>query len=108
MTNQSKQTKFEKLEKNISIKEKFDETMKEIVNLKKLLPYKMDQDVISHVEGIFELIRNQRNDSGHPTGKNVSRDDIFINLRLFIVYCKSVYDLVSWLKENPLWEGQVK
>lgn len=108
LTNANKQRKFERLAKTISIKEKFDETMKEIDLIRPLLPGKLKEDIKSHIEGIFELIRNQRNDSGHPTGKDVSKDDLFINLRLFITFCNDVYKLIDWLNANPLWEGNVQ
>lgn len=99
--------KFEKLEKSTSLKDRFDETMKEVNKFKPLLDGKLREDIESHVNGIFELIRNQRNDSSHPTGKDVSRDDMLINLRLFIMYCKSLYKVVKWLKKNPAWEGKL-
>ena len=73
-----------------------------------ILPEKLKEDIKSHVEGIFELVRNQRNDSGHPTGKDVSKDDLFINLRLFITFCQDIYKLIEWLDANPLWEGDVQ
>jgi len=100
--------KFEKLEKSTSLKDRFDETIKEINKFKPLLDGKLREDIESHVNGIFELIRNQRNDSGHPTGKDVSRDDMLINLRLFIIFCSDLYKLVNWLKKNQAWEGQLK
>jgi hypothetical protein len=108
LTNPCKQSKFEKLSKTISTKDRFDETMKEIKLIRPLLPGKLKEDIKSHIEGIFELIRNQRNDSGHPTGKDVSKDDLFINLRLFIPFCHDVYKLIEWLDANPLWEGNLQ
>ncbi len=108
LTNPDKQKKFEKLDKTISIKEKFDGTMKEVDLIKPLLPGKLKEDIKSHIDGIFELIRNQRNDSGHPTGKDVSRDDLFINLRLFITFCQDIYKLIDWIDEHPLWEKDIQ
>lgn len=107
LSNPDRIRKFEKLEKSTSLKDKFDETTKEIDKIKPLLDGKLREDIEFHVKGIFELIRNQRNDSGHPTGKDVSRDDMLINLRLFITFCNNLYNLVEWLKQNPSWEKKL-
>jgi hypothetical protein len=43
--------------------------------------------------GIIEIIRNFRNESGHPTGKIIGREQCFILLQLFVPYCKKIYQL---------------
>lgn len=55
----------------------------------------------THLKGIFHLIRTQRNDAGHPTGKLVSRDDLYINLHIFPTYCETVYNILNYLKNSP-------
>ena len=45
-------------------------------------------------------MRLQRNDSGHPTGTKKSRDEMFVNLRLFVSYCKQICDLLDWLQQK--------
>lgn len=97
-----KQTKFEKLKNNISIKIKFDELMKELIRIETLLPREISENLESEIRGVFNLIRYQRNDSGHPTGKKVSRDEVFTSLRLFKIYCSKLYQLVCWLKKNQI------
>jgi len=107
LTNPVKQKKFEKLKDDISLRKKFDSTIAEIKGLKRLLPSKLQENIESNMEGIFNLIRNQRNDSGHPTGKDISREGIFGHQLLFKMYCRDLYDLVNWLKETPLWESKL-
>lgn len=107
LTSPQKQSKFQKLENDISLKNKFDSTLNEINQLRKLLPPKLQENITTHLEGIFTLIRNQRNDTGHPTGKDVSRDEIFAYQLLFVMYCKDIYELTKWLTDNPLWEASL-
>ncbi len=50
--------------------------------------------------GIFEMIRNYRNDAGHPSGKSISREQVYANLQVFIAYCKKVYQLKDFFERN--------
>lgn len=97
-----KKEKFEKLRNSISIKTKFDEIMKEIQRIKSELPTDVQENIDSELQGIFNLIRYQRNDTGHPTGKLVTRDEMFMSLRLFRTFCNKLYQLVHWLRENTI------
>jgi hypothetical protein len=94
--------KFEKLECEISTKKIFDAAMDEINLVKRRLPNEIKENIETIMQGIFNLIRLQRNDSGHPTGKVVTRSLMFANLHLFIMYCSHLYALVKWLEENQL------
>jgi hypothetical protein len=59
----------------------------------KALPGQLREDLDTQFLGIQSLIRNFRNESGHPTGKTVSREQVFVLLQLFIPYCKKLYAL---------------
>lgn len=108
LTDSKKIVKFEKLEKDVSLKNRFDGVMNEIAQFKKLLPKELEENIEFNITSVFTLIRQQRNDTGHPTGKDVKRDDMFVMLRLFITYCTDLYKLIEWLKSNPLWEATLK
>jgi hypothetical protein len=41
------------------------------------------------------LLKNYRDDSGHPTGRRVTRDEAFANLRVFPIYCIDSYKLLA-------------
>lgn len=97
-----KKEKFEKLRENISTKIKFDEMMKEVERIKSNLPAEIKENIDSELSGIFNLIRYQRNDTGHPTGKPMTRDEMFVSLRLFIIYCSKLYKLMNWLQNNQI------
>ncbi|HHT9104923.1 MAG TPA: hypothetical protein ACFYD7_03525 [Candidatus Wujingus californicus] len=48
--------------------------------------------------GIQSIIRIYRNESGHPTGRVIDREQAFVNLRLFIPFGKMVHCLMSHYK----------
>jgi len=60
------------------------------------LPASLKEGLETNLLGIAELIRNFRNDSGHPSGKVVSREQCYILLHLFVPYCKKVYELSDY------------
>lgn len=48
--------------------------------------------------GIQSIIRIYRNESGHPTGKVIDREQAFVNLRLFIPFGKMIHYLMNYYK----------
>lgn len=74
--------------------------MVELSQIKSKLPKPLSENIETDVQGIFTLIRHERNDAGHPTGKEVSRSQMFAYLQLFIQYCLALYGLIDWLKQN--------
>jgi hypothetical protein len=93
-----RQTKFRKEVDGRMIKRQFDDFCKHLesaIKPKLLADLKDDLDV--HVLGVFTLIRNMRNDAGHPTGKVIDRQQANANLILFPVYARHVYRLIVWL-----------
>jgi hypothetical protein len=63
------------------------------------LPPAVKEDLDINFSGIMSVIRNFRNDAGHPTGRIISRDQSYILLQLFIPYCKQVYQLIDEFKK---------
>jgi hypothetical protein len=47
----------------------------------------------SRFGAILAVIRNFRNESGHPSGKIIEREQAYVLLS----YCKKVYQLRDWL-----------
>ncbi len=64
------------------------------------LPRELKEDLDTQFSGIISIIRNFRNESGHPTGKIVSREQVFVLLQLFIPYCKKLYALIEFFKTS--------
>jgi hypothetical protein len=65
----------------------------------KNLPSEIREDLDTHFAGILSVIRAFRNQSGHPTGKIVDREQTFVLLQLFIPYCKKLYQLMEYFQE---------
>lgn len=61
----------------------------------KALPPEIKEDLDTHFLGILSIIRNFRNQSGHPSGKIIDRDQAYILLQLFPPYCKKMYQLMD-------------
>ncbi|HKV94962.1 MAG TPA: hypothetical protein VJW20_20620 [Candidatus Angelobacter sp.] len=61
----------------------------------KSLPSEINEDIDTHFTGILSIIRTFRNQSGHPTGKIIDREQAYVLLQLFIPYCKKMYQLMA-------------
>jgi hypothetical protein len=95
--------KFAADTKGISISRVFQEIWKRLEPNQEALAQDMGrEDVKAELSGIFDLIRKTRNDAGHPTGRQISRDEADSLLHLFPVYCKTAYATLKWLGSNPL------
>jgi hypothetical protein len=62
----------------------------------KSLPVDLKEDLDTHFAGVLSVIRTFRNQSGHPTGKIVEREQVYVLLQLFIPYCKKMYQLMEF------------
>jgi len=62
----------------------------------KVLPNEIKEDLDTNFLGIQSVIRTFRNQSGHPTGKIVGREQTFVLLQLFIPYSKKLYQLMEF------------
>ena len=102
---------LDQLESNPQQKTKFRNVFKERSILKKINRFKaiitseqasFTQEVRESFDtqflGIQSLIRIYRNESGHPTGKVIDREQAFVNLRLFIPFGKMVHYFMSHYK----------
>ena len=63
---------------------------------KRSLPINVKEDLDTNFAGILSIIRNFRNQSGHPTGKIIDREQAYILLQLFVPYCKKIYQLKDY------------
>ena len=63
-----------------------------------LLPANVKEDLDTNFSGIISMIRNFRNESGHPSGKIISREQSYVLLHLFIPCCRKIYQLMDVFK----------
>lgn len=93
---------FEKLQDTFRTKYKFDQLKNKLMGIRGTLPRELSEDLESQFDGTFNLIRVTRNDAGHPTGRKIERDVAFVNLRLFVIYCKKIYGLIDYFGSHPI------
>jgi hypothetical protein len=48
------------------------------------------------LDSVLDVLRIQRNDAGHPTGRHLSRDDVFISLQMLSRYLEKLYRLKAF------------
>lgn len=65
-------------------------------NYLKGLPSEIKEDLDTHFAGIQAVIRNFRNQGGHPTGNIISREQAYVLLQIFIPYAKKIYQLIDY------------
>lgn len=78
-----------------SILRKFNKFMAVLEQHEKDLASDVKEDLDTNLAGILAIIRNFRNESEHPSGKIISREQCYILLNLFVPYCKKVYQLIE-------------
>lgn len=81
-----------------TILRKIDKFKAVIASDKALFPQDVKESFDTQFLGIQSLIRIYRNESGHPTGKVIDREQAFVNLRLFIPFGKMVHNLMNHYK----------
>lgn len=97
----SQQAKFEKATKGKMLKTQYDEFLKMLQgHLRGHLPRDLDADLDTTLLGVFSMIRNLRNDAGHPTGRFAPREVCNSNLHVFPSYLRKVYELIGWLNDQ--------
>jgi hypothetical protein len=62
------------------------------------LPGDIKENLDIEFDGILSVIRTFRNESGHPSGKILEREQAYVLLQMFIPYCKKLYQLVDFLR----------
>ena len=62
------------------------------------LPREVQEDLDIDLAGILSVIRTFRNDSGHPSGKILSREQTYVLLQMFVPYCNKIYQLIDFFK----------
>jgi hypothetical protein len=61
-----------------------------------VLPREVKEDLDTNFAGILSIIRNFRNDSGHPSGKIIDREQAYVLLELFPAYARKMYQLMDF------------
>lgn len=87
--------------KATSIFRKFELFQKHLANFRPALPRETAESLDSLLVSVFDLIRNSRNDAGHPARmSDITRETNYAHLRLFVPYCQRIYGLIGWFQLN--------
>ncbi|WDQ34953.1 hypothetical protein PTQ21_12210 [Paenibacillus marchantiae] len=83
---------------NRMIKRQFDELTRSLTTIQSSIPKDISDGLNNVLLGVFEMIRNYRNDAGHPTGVTISKEQVYANIQVFIPYLKKIYQLINFFK----------
>lgn len=81
---------------------KFDEFRKRVNSHKNSLPAELSDGMALTLDGVLDLLRINRNEAGHPSGKRLDRADAFINLQMFARYLEKLYRLKGYFEASRL------
>ena len=75
-----------------------------IESLQAAKPTGFPENVSIMITAIYDLLRGQRNDLGHPreTPPMLSREDAFVNLQIFPRYYQTAETIRSFLAANKV------
>jgi hypothetical protein len=89
------------VDRSASMFRKYEIFERRFSTVKSRMPKDLTNKVDSLLRGVFDLIRNSRNDAGHPaSGAEINRDAIYSHLKLFVPYCQRIYGLIGWFLAN--------
>lgn len=103
ITSLSSEREKDQLQKNTQgrmVVKRYDELRKRIDPKKGQFPPQLAENLDTYLVSIFNLVRYTRNDGGHPTGRAFRRDEAYANLYVFAQYCKYIYQLIGFLRQN--------
>ena len=80
------------------ISTQYREFKKEFVIDLKTLPKDFQADWETYLDNIFNFIRLNRNDAGHPTGKKFDAKIVYANLQVFAEYAQFIFKLIAYFK----------
>ncbi len=98
----ARKARYEQDTKSWMISRKYAALWKELEAQASSLPRELGDDLHVILDRIFDLIRTTRNEAGHPTGGQIERETVHANLILFPSYCRRVYALMDYFRENPV------
>jgi len=76
--------------------QRIEKFKKALESHRKEMPQDVKEAVETNVLGIMEVIRSFRNDSGHPSGRILEREQAHTLLLLFPRYCRKMYQLIGY------------
>jgi len=98
ITNVTRKASFQKKVEGRFISTQYKEFKKEFVNDIKSLPKDFQANWETYLDGVFNFVRLNRNDAGHPTGKQFDAKVVYANLQVFAEYAQFIFKLIGHFK----------
>jgi hypothetical protein len=92
----SRKTSFHKKIEGRFISTQYKEFKKEFVGDLKSISNEFWTDWETYLDGVFNFIRLNRNDAGHPTGKQFDAKIVYANLQVFAEYAQFIFKLIGY------------
>ena len=104
MADAKEKAAFEKILARFAMKPKLDWVSKKMDALQQAHKNGFPDNASLMVIAMYDLVRNQRNDLGHPREQppNLERDDVLGNLQVFIRYYETAEKLGQFLAANKV------
>ncbi len=104
----SKEVKFdEAMNKARHASKKFDELYKRLETEKSRMPNELAEN-LEMVRYLAELIRRERNDGGHPTGRRFARDEALVLLLAFPPHLRVIAALLELAKRSSIGKKSIE
>jgi hypothetical protein len=84
----------------LSIRELFNKMRPELDKAKTRIPGNLADNMSIWLDSMFDVIRVNRNEAGHPAGSNVGREESVMVLRCFVTYMSKACRLICHLEQN--------
>lgn len=84
------------------LRAQYGQFTKDFGSLRPSLAHELYSDFETQLDGVFQLIRVTRNDSGHPSGTVPERALVMANLQAFPIFAKRVMAIVRHFEANPI------
>ena len=100
--NKFSEKEYQNLEKCQSkvISKKFDTLTNSIKSHTNDINDALIEDFDLFVNALFAIIRKNRNEAGHPTGKRVDREELRSMIYVFTNHCKKIYEYIDYFSKN--------
>lgn len=98
ITDAARKAAFQKKVEGRFISTQYKEFKKEFRNDLKVLPKEFQSDWGTYLDGVFNFIRLNRNDAGHPTGRQFDAKVVYANLQVFAEYAQFIFGLITHFK----------
>lgn len=94
----TRKARFHKRIEGRFISTQYRELKKEFIADLKSLPKEFQSDWETYLDGVFNFVRLNRNDAGHPTGKQFDAKVVYANLQVFAEYAQFIFKLMQHFK----------